>query len=164
MLRQVVCSIALSLFTAGNVALAHTAHEHPPQMPNPTLQEKRSKERPNLLQSHDHKTLAIPDGQPIPTIKLIITPDAMAGWNMQIVTENFTFAPEHVNGESNTTEGHAHFFLNDRKVARIYGNWSHIPKLPQGKNELRVSLNSNKHEGFTYQGKAIEAIATIEVP
>jgi uncharacterized Zn-binding protein involved in type VI secretion len=110
-----------------------------------------------------HGTIEISQDQPMPNVKLMVMPDAMSGWNMQVQLENFTFAPERVNADSKTTEGHAHLFLNGRKVARLYGTWYHIPSLPAGKNQLRVSLNTNKHEDLTYQGKAIEATTIVEV-
>jgi monoamine oxidase len=113
---------------------------------------------------HEHGTIEISKDQPIPAVKLIVTPDAISGWNMQLQLENFTFAPERVNAESKTTEGHAHLFLNGRKISRLYGTWYHIPSLPQGKNQLRVSLNTNKHEDLTYKGKPIDAMVIVEVP
>jgi hypothetical protein len=113
---------------------------------------------------HEHGAIEIGKDQPLPVVKLIVTPDAMSGWNMQLQLENFTFTPERVNAESKTTEGHAHLFLNGRKISRLYGTWYHIPNLPQGKNQLRVSLNTNKHEDLTYKGKPIDAIAIVEVP
>lgn len=173
MLRFVTTSIALGLFTSAGVALAESKpgasphhHDHSQHQGPKTGSKTKSKmpEKAMDHSGHGHPDLAIPEGQPVPKIKLIVTPDAMAGWNMQVITENFTFAPERVNSDSKTSEGHAHLFLNGRKIARIYGAWSHIPKLPQGKNEIRVSLNSNKHENLTHQGKAIEAIAIVEVP
>jgi hypothetical protein len=109
-------------------------------------------------------TIAIPKGQAIPTIKLVVTPDAMKGWNMNIQTENFAFAPEQASQSSKTTEGHAQFFLNGKKLARLYGPWAHIPSLPKGKNELKVSLNTNMHEDLTHEGKVIEATTIVEVP
>jgi hypothetical protein len=111
-----------------------------------------------------HGTIEIGKDQPLPAVKLIVTPDSMSGWNMQLQLENFTFAPERVNADSKTTEGHAHLFLNGRKISRLYGTWYHIPNLPQGKNQLRVSLNTNKHEDLTYKGQPIEAVAIVEVP
>jgi hypothetical protein len=111
-----------------------------------------------------HHSVAIPKGQAVPKITLQITPDAMKGWNMNIQTENFIFAPERVGQSSKTTEGHAHFFLNGKKIARLYGPWAHIPSLPKGKNELKVSLNTNMHEDLTEQGKVIEATTIVEVP
>jgi hypothetical protein len=113
---------------------------------------------------HHHKTVAIPDGQAVPKVSLEVTPDAISGWNLQITLENFRFTPEKVNQESRTTDGHAHLMLNGRKIARLYGTWYHIPSLPQGKNALKVTLNTNKHEEITYHGKAIAAIAVVDVP
>jgi hypothetical protein len=113
---------------------------------------------------HGHKMLAIPAGQPQPTAQLIITPDPMKGWNMQIQTTNFTFAPEQIGRRSQASEGHAHLYLNGKKIARIYGPWSHIPSLPAGQNTLRITLNTNNHEDLTIAGKVVEATAIVEVP
>jgi hypothetical protein len=120
--------------------------------------------KPDAPKVKHHHSVAIPKGQAVPKITLQITPDAMKGWNMNIQTENFAFAPEQASQSSKTTEGHAHFFLNGKKLARLYGPWAHIPSLPQGKNELKVSLNTNMHEDLTDEGKVIEATAIVEVP
>jgi hypothetical protein len=112
---------------------------------------------------HGHGAIEIPKDQPIPTVKLEVKPDPMMGWNLQVQTANFTFAPENM-GSSKTTEGHAHLFLNGKKMARLYGTWSHIPKLPVGKNEIRVTLNTNMHEDLTVGGQPIAALAIVEVP
>lgn len=113
---------------------------------------------------HHHKKMAIPNGQPIPKVKLKVSPDSMGGWNMQIMLENFAFTPEKVNQESDPTNGHAHLMLNGKKIARLYGTWYHIPSLPSGNNTLSVVLNTNKHEELTDQGKPIAASVTIDVP
>ncbi len=113
---------------------------------------------------HHHKKMAIPAGQTVPKVSLQVTPDAISGWNVQILLEDFSFTPEQVNQASKTTDGHAHLMLNGQKIARIYSTWYHIDKLPAGKNELKVTLNTNKHEELTYQDKSIAAVAIVEVP
>jgi hypothetical protein len=154
MLPAVVVVTAIAAHAHSTMAPGSTELPNAPAQPPP----------PQVTPAHSHASLAIPKGQPVPRAKLLITPDAMSGWNMQIVTENFTFAPERLNQDSKPTEGHAHLFLNGRKLARLYGHWHHIPKLPQGKNELRITLNTNRHEDLTDQGKVIDAIALVEVP
>jgi hypothetical protein len=119
---------------------------------------------PTAVPHHPELTVAIPAGQPIPSLTLNVIPDTIAGWNMQINLTNFVFNPAQVNQSSNTTEGHAHLLLNDRKVARIYGTWNHIPKLPQGQNVLKVVLMTNKHETLTSNGQPIVGQVTIDVP
>ena len=38
---------------------------------------------------HGHGTVEIPAGQPIPTINLVVHPDPVRGWNLEIQTTNF---------------------------------------------------------------------------
>ncbi len=79
----------------------------------------------------------------------------MKGWNLNIETTNFTFAPETVNQESSPNQGHAHLYINGEKITRIYSNWYHLPELPKGDNEIKITINTNLHEDLIYQGKVI---------
>ena len=54
---------------------------------------------------HHHGTLEIPSGQPIPSVDLVVRPDAMKGWNLELRVSNFRFAPEKIDEESNYEEG-----------------------------------------------------------
>lgn len=112
---------------------------------------------------HQHQMMAIPEGQPVPAVKLIVHEDLMQGWNLELQVENFQFAPEHIDQPSIPTEGHAHLYVNGKKIARLYGNWYHLPELPPGMNEVTVSLNANGHEILTFNGQAIQDTVTIEV-
>ncbi len=111
-----------------------------------------------------HGVLEIPEGQPVPEVKLTVEPDTMRGWNLQVEVSDFAFAPERVNQASLVTEGHAHLFINGEKITRLYGSWYYIPSLPAGDHELRVELNGNGHETLTAEGQPIEATVNIEVP
>ena len=113
---------------------------------------------------HGHGMLMIPDGQPVPEITVDVFPDPVAGWNLQVQTANWAFAPEAVNTTSNLTEGHGHLYINGEKVTRIYSEWYYIPSLPPGEHTLTVGLNANGHEALMYNGEAIEASVQISVP
>jgi hypothetical protein len=165
-------TIAATLITLTTIgfsptAIAHKDKPHPP-IAKPAAVTPTAVKPPMpapAMMPHDHdQTIAIPAGQALPTVKLVVVPDAIAGWNMEIQLTNFTFNPAQVNQSSKTTEGHAHLLLNDRKVARIYGTWNHIPKLPQGKNVLKVVLLTNQHETLTANGQPIVGEVTIDVP
>ncbi len=111
-----------------------------------------------------HGSLEIPAGQPVPTVTLKVYPDAMDGVNVEVQVTNFQFAPARVNTPSLTTEGHAHIYVDGKKVARLYGTWFHLPNLKPGQHKITVSLNGNGHEQLTYQGKPIAATQVIQVP
>lgn len=108
-------------------------------------------------------TLEIPPGQPVPTVKLIVSKDRKKGWNLNIQTTNFTFAPENVNQPGNYREGHAHLYINGQKITRIYSDWYYLPALESGRDEITVSLNTNDHKTLTVRGKAISDTAIVEV-
>jgi hypothetical protein len=77
---------------------------------------------------------------------------------------NFKFTPERANQPSDSyQEGHAHLYINGKKVTRIYGNWYYLSELPAGRNEVRVSLNGNGHETFMVENQEIGDTEIIEV-
>ncbi len=113
---------------------------------------------------HDHPPLVVPTDQPAPSIAITVTPDPVSGWNLQLQTTNFEFAPERVNGESTFDEGHAHLFVNGEKRGRIYSNWHHITDLAPGENLIRVTLNSNGHEAFIVEDEVVADEVMVTVP
>lgn len=105
--------------------------------------------------SHSHKKMEIPSGKPVPNVDLVVHPDAMKGWNIELKLTNFEFAPESVNQDSNPNEGHAHLYVNDEKITRVYGNWYYLGSLEPGSNKITVTLNTNKHEDLVKNGEMI---------
>lgn len=126
--------------------------------------EKETKQHQHPASPTHHQTLAIPPGQPIPSVKLVVHPDAIAGWNLEIQVKHFTFAPERMQNPGSPTEGHAHLYVNGQKLTRLYSNWYYLPKLEPGKNTLTVTLNTNSHEELVHNGQTIQASQTIQVP
>jgi len=96
---------------------------------------------------------------PIPSVAFDLFRDETSGYNVQIKTKNFSFAPERVNTEYIANEGHAHIYVNDVKIARVYGEWFHLDgkHLLTGKNIVRVSLNGNDHSELLQEGVVIDA-------
>lgn len=115
-------------------------------------------------ETHSHKTMVIPQGQPAPTVNLDIKPDAMSGWNLQVKVTNFAFAPERINTKGVATEGHAHLYVDGKKVTRLYGPWYYLGNLSPGEHTITVTLNGNGHEDLIYNGKPIQATQMIQVP
>ena len=114
--------------------------------------------------THGHGILEIQAEQAVPTVNLVVHKDAVRGWNLEIQVDNFRFAPERVNQSSLATEGHAHLYVNEEKITRLYGNWFYLEHLQPGRHEVTVSLNANGHEALVYNGQPIEATVMIEVP
>lgn len=99
--------------------------------------------------------------EPVPDLEISVVRDPHGGWNLTVKPINFRFAPEHVNGKHQHGEGHAHLYVNDKKVARLYGTDFHIPALRSGNNVLRVSLNTNDHQTYSLGEAPIERVVSI---
>lgn len=101
---------------------------------------------------------------PSPTVSALAYKDSKDGYNLKISTTNFTWTPERVNDVPVQKEGHAHVYVNDVKVARVYGAWFHIPSqyFVEGKNTIRVTLNTNSHSEWVFEGKHIQAEVIVE--
>jgi hypothetical protein len=112
---------------------------------------------------HDHSTLLENGEGPAPTIDIALIKDTAAGWNLHVMTENFVFAPRSVNQEHVPNSGHAHVYVNGKKLARLYGPWMHIGELPNGEVTVSVSLNANTHSPLAVDGVPVEAAKTITV-
>lgn len=101
---------------------------------------------------------------PAPRVALSVTPDPVSGWNLHLDPGNFRFAPDRAGGTHVSGEGHAHVYVNGSKVARLYGPWLHLPALPEGTAQIRVTLNGNDHRPFSNAGQPIAAEVQIPVP
>ena len=113
--------------------------------------------------NHSHKKMEIPADKPVPKVDLVAYKDTMKGWNLELKLTNFKFAPETVNQSSNPNEGHAHLYINDKKITRIYSNWHYLGNLDPGSNKITVTLNTNKHEDLVSNSKMIMDTEIIEV-
>ncbi|PID63167.1 MAG: hypothetical protein CSB44_02460 [Gammaproteobacteria bacterium] len=111
---------------------------------------------------HAHAALDVADWPEIPAIALEVHEDASAGWNLELLLENFRMAPEKVNTDVVVGEGHAHLYIDGRKVMRLYGNWYHIAWLPSGAHRVSVTLNANDHSELTLGGRPIAASVVLE--
>lgn len=118
---------------------------------------------PAPAESHMHSMLRVDPASPTPTVSIEAERDAKDGYNLHVVTANFRFAPEHVNGEPLQNEGHAHLYVNGAKIARLYGSWFHLPgsALREGDNEISVTLNANDHSEWMTASGHIEATMTL---
>ena len=114
--------------------------------------------------AHDHSTpLNLTDGPDAPSVEIALTQDPMSGWNLQVLPQNFRFAPENASATDNPGEGHAHVYVNGEKLARLYGNWMHIAELPKGAVEVEVSLNTNGHSPLAVNNVPVSAKTTVQV-
>lgn len=135
----------------------------------PSISSLMPVEEPEMSE-HDHdghthpELVVMPEDGSAPTVDFELLEDAAGGWNLHIQTTNYTFAPENVNGENMAGEGHAHIYINNVKLARVYGPWFHIGSLPSGDTEIVVTLNANDHSEMSVGGEIIYKSKTLQVP
>ena len=110
--------------------------------------------------SHEHSKFEVPADQ-APTVQLEVTEDAKSGYNVRVVTSNFIFAPQSVNQENVLGEGHAHLYVGDELVARLYGPDFHYRGHFDGTKTFRVTLNTNDHSDYAVNGEVIEASVDV---
>ena len=114
--------------------------------------------------THKHGSLEVGGiGLPVPTVKLYLLKDPMSGWNVNILTENFRFAPENVSRNNIPGEGHAHLYVDGVKVNRVYGPWYFIGPLSSGKHSVKVTISSNDHQNLTVDNVLISDTVDIIV-
>ena len=112
---------------------------------------------------HKHGKMEVPQGQAVPTIDEVVRKDAKKGWNLQATVTNFEFAPEKVNQAAEAGEGHAHLFVNGKKITRLYSSWYYLENLEPGENKIKVTLNANNHADWASNGKVIEDTEIVKV-
>lgn len=114
---------------------------------------------------HSHAMLEVDKESPVPEISIKAYKDKKDGYNIHIMTENFSFAPTKVNGLPTQGEGHAHLYVNEEKIARVYGEWFHVSAdlLEYGENIIEVTLNANDHSEWIVDGVHIADQVVINI-
>ena len=112
--------------------------------------------------AHTHSGFEIPEGEAVPTIKVVATEDPVSGWNLQLITSDFTFSPERAGREFVLGEGHAHLYVDGEKRDRLYGPWYHLDNLAPGEHTIEVTLNGNNHAVYQSDGRSISDEITVE--
>ena len=114
---------------------------------------------------HEHGKREIGPEEPVPSVRVEVKPDLLnKGWNLRVATENFRFAPERASGDHVPGEGHAHLYVDGKKVTRLYSEWHFLGTLAPGTHVVRVTLNTNDHDDYVHNGEVIADEATVGVP
>jgi len=93
---------------------------------------------------------------------MTITEDSMKGWNVHVITTNFTFTPEQLDGATVAGDGHVHLYIDGHLIIML-GDWYHIDALTPGTHTIKVGLFNNDHSAYAVNGNNIEASQTITV-
>ena len=111
-----------------------------------------------------HPIIEVPEGRPVPSLQIRLSPDMMDGFNVFLETANFRFAPQNLGTTIVANEGHAHLYVNGEKVARMYSPWHHLPAklLREGLNRLEVEFSANDHSVWGVAGEPIGADVLVD--
>ena len=117
--------------------------------------------------SHQHATAedygTIESEVPI-SIDITAEVDDSGHVSVEVMTEGWLWTPDNVDGEHVPGEGHAHIYVDDVKIDRVYGPRYELEGLEHGERQVRVTLNTNSHSELTYGGKALESTVSVTVP
>lgn len=118
---------------------------------------------PSLANHIQHENVEIPEGYKIPSVNISVTQDMSGTWLLKVDTTDFTFAPNKVGSEDPSyNEGHAHIYVNGKKINRLYGPFYNLDTLKKGENEIMVTLNSNNHGVLSYGDQPIMSRVIVE--
>ena len=103
-----------------------------------------------------------------PQATLVIQKDPTGGFNVQVVTANFVWRPEMASMQHIPGEGHAHVYLDGRKIMRIYNEWFHLNTFQfstkPGEQLLSIEFVGNDHAPYTIKGLPVGAQQLVDVP
>jgi len=105
--------------------------------------------------------VAIPKNGLEPSIRTELQIDPVSGFNLHLITSNFTFAPESAGLKHKDGMGHAHLYIDEHKIARLYHSWFHIDTIPEDAKQMRITLYSNDHRPFMADNKIISAVIEL---
>lgn len=119
---------------------------------------------PPVDHSKHNQTIELDPLLPHPTLRLELIRDETDGFNLKLLVESFTLEAPPKTQKQSLEYGHAHIYLNDIKLMRLYGPDLHLPGrlFKQGISSLKVSLNNHQHAVLTINGAPIETVLLVD--
>lgn len=103
-----------------------------------------------------------------PNVNLEVQKDPTGGFNVRVLTSNFVWRPEMASKQHVVGEGHAHVYLDGRKIMRIYSEWFHLNTYQfatkAGEQLVSIEFVGNDHAPYTIQGTPLGSEQVINVP
>jgi hypothetical protein len=103
-----------------------------------------------------------------PKATLEVQKDPTGGFNVHVATTNFVWRPEMASMRHIPGEGHAHVYLDGRKIMRIYNEWFHLNTFQfstkPGEQLLSIEFVGNNHAPYTIQGLPVGVEQIVDVP
>lgn len=97
--------------------------------------------------AHRQPPIQIPEGVPLPRLSLRVHRDDTAGANLHLTLQHYALTSPEYTERPGRLNGHAHLYVNGRKIQRLYGPDVHLPSslFNPGVNVIVVSLNAHNH-------------------
>ena len=114
---------------------------------------------------HDYAPIQVPQDIPAPQLALVFHRDAMSGVNLQVQLKGFALAPPERKEVEGQLNGHAHLYINGKKIQRLYGADVHLPEelFKPGVNLVMVSLNAHSHAVWAVGKKQLLASSFVNL-
>jgi hypothetical protein len=97
------------------------------------------------------------------TAELRVSKDRKMGYNINVRTTAFRWAPWNASKPHVQGQGHGHLYVNGKKVTRLYGPWYFLGDLKKGRNVIKVTLNGNDHGDYVRDGAPIAVSKVVMV-
>lgn len=110
---------------------------------------------------HEHAPVDVSAWPAKPSLTLTAYKDTVSGWNLYIDPRHFEFAPTQVNLKNEIGKGHAHLYINNTKITRLYSSWYYLNNLQPGIHTVTVSLNANDHGPLVLNEQPISATIAV---
>ena len=107
-----------------------------------------------------------PDPQPVEaeaamSLEVMAHPDALGGYNLQVIPDGFRFAGGQAGEAHVPGEGHAYVSIDGEHHRRLYSDWLKMPALEPGMREITVALANNDYQPYHWQGRAVAATIAV---
>jgi len=119
--------------------------------------EKDDHDEEDEQSEHSHALLEVNSSLPVPEISINVEEDKKSGYNLFLTTQNFTFNPDNASSEHIDGEGHAHLYINGKKITRLYSKAYFLGDFEKGSYTIVVELSSNDHSILSKNGNPIQA-------
>jgi hypothetical protein len=123
-----------------------------------------------ITPSHAYSAISVHEieQESAPQATLELQKDPTGGFNVHVVTTNFTWRPDMASMQHVPGEGHAHVYLDGRKIMRIYNEWFHLNTFQfatrPGEQLLTIEFVGNDHSPYTIQGAPVGVMEIVDVP
>lgn len=98
-----------------------------------------------------------------PQLDIRLTGMPGEGQSVQLTTTKIRFSKAHADGPHVPGEGHAHLYIDGKKIGRIYVHETRLKRLAPGMHEIRIGLFTNDHAAYAAAGVLVSQHYVVKV-